>query len=76
MAEGGEITFTLLCCTGWGKDGHIDGSYMQSFKCKNIHSDPYLFMSRSYINFKSTELFILQNLSNSAQKGSQRCWFT
>ena len=36
----------------------------------------YLFISCFYINHKWTELSILQRLSNSAQKGSQRGWFT
>ena len=24
---------------GWGKDGHVDGLYMRSFKCKKFHSE-------------------------------------
>ena len=36
---GGAISVHIMLYIGWGKDGHVDGFYMQSFECKRIHSE-------------------------------------
>ena len=36
---GGAIGVHIQLYIGWGKDGHVDGSYMPSFECKKFHSE-------------------------------------
>ena len=45
-SRGGDLISIHMMLIGWGKDGHIDGSYMQSFKCKTI----YLFVKATGLN--------------------------
>ena len=35
----GAISVHIKFYIGWGKGGHVDGSYMQSFECKRFHSE-------------------------------------
>ena len=44
------ISIRIMLYIRWGKDGHVDSLYMESFEYKKFHSDLFLFISSLYYN--------------------------